>query len=160
MASFLPLCFRCAREIIKGTTNQFQFNLVLENFSYGLENREYSRGDPLRRPLHTLYPQKLTSRTSGDRSVGIVGSLTKATEFSFFSFYLVFYLVLYLVFSFYVSVVVEPDRNIRRSTWRPSNVLGRISDGTLYYFKTKNVLNKAAEKNEACFIIPCMKFVY
>jgi hypothetical protein len=49
----------------------------------GLENREYGRGDPLRSPLGTLYPQKLavTSTRSGGRSVGIVRLRTKATEF-------------------------------------------------------------------------------
>jgi hypothetical protein len=42
------------------------------------------RENPLRWPHDTLYPQKqaLTSPTSGDRSVGIVRSRTKATEFS------------------------------------------------------------------------------
>jgi hypothetical protein len=52
----------------------------------GLEIREYGRGDPLRWPRHTLYPQKLalTSPTSGGRSVGIVRSRTKATEFVLF----------------------------------------------------------------------------
>jgi hypothetical protein len=47
----------------------------------GLESREYGRGDPLRWP-HTLYLQKLTltSPTSGDCSVGIGRSRTKATE--------------------------------------------------------------------------------
>jgi hypothetical protein len=49
----------------------------------GLESREYGRGDPLRLPHDTLYPQKLalTSPTSGGRSVGIVRSRTKVTEF-------------------------------------------------------------------------------
>jgi hypothetical protein len=49
----------------------------------GLENREYGRGDQLRWPRDTLYPQKLalTSPTSGGRSVGIVRLRTKATEF-------------------------------------------------------------------------------
>jgi hypothetical protein len=44
---------------------------------FGLEIREYGRGDPLRWPRDTLYPQtlKLTSVTSGGRS------RTKATEF-------------------------------------------------------------------------------
>jgi hypothetical protein len=53
--------------------------------SSGLENREYSRGDPLRWPRDTLYPQKLalTSPTSDSRSVGIVRPQTKATECSF-----------------------------------------------------------------------------
>jgi hypothetical protein len=43
------------------------------------------RGNPLRWPRDTLYPQKLalTSPTSGGRSVGIVRSRIKATEFSF-----------------------------------------------------------------------------
>jgi hypothetical protein len=48
--------------------------------SSGLENREYGRGDPLPWPRDTLYPQKLTSPTSGGRSVGIVRLRTKATE--------------------------------------------------------------------------------
>jgi hypothetical protein len=48
----------------------------------GLENREYGRGDPLRLPRDTLYPQKLalTSPTSGGLSVGIVRLWTKGTE--------------------------------------------------------------------------------
>jgi hypothetical protein len=47
------------------------------------ENREYSRRDPLCWPRNTLYLQKLalTSPTSGGRSVGIVRTQTKATEF-------------------------------------------------------------------------------
>jgi hypothetical protein len=51
----------------------------------GLENREYGRGDPLRWPRNTLYPQQLalTSPTGGGRSVGIVRLRTKATEFVF-----------------------------------------------------------------------------
>jgi hypothetical protein len=53
------------------------------NSGSGLENREYGRGDPLRWPRDTLYPQKwaLTSSTSRGRSVGIVRLRTKATEF-------------------------------------------------------------------------------
>jgi hypothetical protein len=44
----------------------------------------YGRGDPLRWPRDTLYPQKLalTSPTCGCRSVGIVRLQTIATEFS------------------------------------------------------------------------------
>jgi hypothetical protein len=51
-------------------------------FLFGIENREYGRGDPLHWPRDTLYPQKLalTSPTSGGRSVGIVRFRTKATE--------------------------------------------------------------------------------
>jgi hypothetical protein len=50
-----------------------------------LENREYGRRDSSRRPRGNLNPQKLalTSPTSGGRSVGIVRSRTKATEFVF-----------------------------------------------------------------------------
>jgi hypothetical protein len=41
---------------------------------FGLENREYGRGDPLRWPRDTLYPQKLalTSLTCGGSWPGIV----------------------------------------------------------------------------------------
>jgi hypothetical protein len=51
-----------------------------------LENREYVHRNPLRWPRDTLHPQKLalTSPTSGGRSVGIVRSRTKATEFVVF----------------------------------------------------------------------------
>jgi hypothetical protein len=50
----------------------------------GLESPEYGRRDPSRWPCGTFYPQKLalTSPTCGGRSVGIVLSRTKATEFS------------------------------------------------------------------------------
>jgi hypothetical protein len=53
------------------------------NSGFGLENREYGRGDPLRWPRDILYPQKLalTSPTCGGRSVGIVRLRTKTTEF-------------------------------------------------------------------------------
>jgi hypothetical protein len=49
----------------------------------GLEKREYGSRDPLRSPRNILYPQKLalTSLKSGGRSVGIVRSRSKATEF-------------------------------------------------------------------------------
>jgi hypothetical protein len=52
----------------------------------GLEKREYDRGDPLRWPHDTLYPQQLalTLPTSGGCLVCIVRSWTEATEFSFF----------------------------------------------------------------------------
>jgi hypothetical protein len=48
----------------------------------GLENREYSRSDPLCWPRKTLYPQKvvLTSLTSFGLLVNIVRSQTQATE--------------------------------------------------------------------------------
>jgi hypothetical protein len=52
----------------------------------GLESRVYCRRNPSRWPRGILYPQKLTlnSATSRGRSVGIVRSLTQATEFSFY----------------------------------------------------------------------------
>jgi hypothetical protein len=52
------------------------------NSGSGLEDREYGRGDLLRWPRDTLYPQKLalTLPTSGGRSGGIVRSRTKATD--------------------------------------------------------------------------------
>jgi hypothetical protein len=54
----------------------------------GLENREYSCGDPLHWPHDTLSQQKLalTSPPSGGRSVGIFRLRTKATEFVCFLF--------------------------------------------------------------------------
>jgi hypothetical protein len=62
---------------------------------FGLESREYGRGESLRLPRDTLYPRKfaLTSPTSGGRSVGIVRSWTEAKEFS-----LVFLLMNYILF--------------------------------------------------------------
>jgi hypothetical protein len=52
-----------------------------------LENREYGRRDPSRRPRGTLYPRKLaiTSPTSGGLSVGIVRSWTQTMEFFFYN---------------------------------------------------------------------------
>jgi hypothetical protein len=49
----------------------------------GLEIREYDFGDPLVWPRDTLYKRKLalTLPTSGGRSVAVVRSRTKATEF-------------------------------------------------------------------------------
>jgi hypothetical protein len=49
----------------------------------GLESREYSRLNPLRLPRNTLCRQQLalTSPTCGGRSVTVVRSRTKATEF-------------------------------------------------------------------------------
>jgi hypothetical protein len=59
--------------------------LERKSSSSGLESREYGRRDPSRWPRGTLYPQKLklTSPTSGGRSVGILRSRRQATEFSF-----------------------------------------------------------------------------
>jgi hypothetical protein len=55
----------------------------VSNFT-SLEIRECGRGDPLRWPCDILYSQKLAlpSPISGGRSVGLVRSRTKATEFS------------------------------------------------------------------------------
>jgi hypothetical protein len=52
----------------------------------GLEIREYGRRDPSRWSCDILYSQKLvlTSPTSGCRSVRIVRSRTRATEFSLY----------------------------------------------------------------------------
>jgi hypothetical protein len=60
----------------------------------GLENRDYGRRDPSRWPRDILYLQKLalTSPTSGYRSVNIVRSQTKATEFSFVISYVYMYI--------------------------------------------------------------------
>jgi hypothetical protein len=52
----------------------------------GQETRINGRGDPLRLPRDTLYPQKLalTSPTSGGRAVGIVRLRTKDHGVFFF----------------------------------------------------------------------------
>jgi hypothetical protein len=62
---------------------QLRSNLKKSSGS-GLESREYGRRDSSRWPRCTFSLQKLavTSSTSGGRSVGIVRSRTKATEFS------------------------------------------------------------------------------
>jgi hypothetical protein len=66
----------------------------------GLENREYGRGDLLRWPRDNLNPQKLvvTSPTSSGRSVGIVRSRTKVTEFVFVCLIMLCRLPLLLVY--------------------------------------------------------------
>jgi hypothetical protein len=63
--------------------SKFVVVLVINNRDSGLEIREYCCGDPLHWPRDTLYAQKLalTSLTSGCRLVGIILSMTKATEF-------------------------------------------------------------------------------
>jgi hypothetical protein len=50
-----------------------------------LDNQHYGRGDPFRWPRYTLYSQKLalTAPTNCDRSVGIVRSRAKDTQFFF-----------------------------------------------------------------------------
>jgi hypothetical protein len=55
----------------------------------GQENRINDRGDPLRWPRDTLYPQKLelTSPTSGSHSVGIVRLRTKGHGVYLFFYY-------------------------------------------------------------------------
>jgi hypothetical protein len=73
----------------------------------GLENREYGRGEPLRWPRDTLYPQKrlaLTSQTYGGRSVSIVHLRTKITEFFFDTIESILYLSEILLYrlSYYI----------------------------------------------------------
>jgi hypothetical protein len=65
---------------------------------FGQENRINDRGDPLRWPRDTLYPQKLalTSPTSGGRSVGIVRLRTKGHGV---------YLFIYLFITAWTSVL-------------------------------------------------------
>jgi hypothetical protein len=74
-----------------GSTEPFSTTEELfarESGGSGIENREYGRRDPLCWPCNTLYPQTLAliSPTSGGRSVAIVRSRTKATEFVFVLF--------------------------------------------------------------------------
>jgi hypothetical protein len=55
-----------------------------DSSGFRLENRDYSRRDPLRWLRGIVYPQKLarTLPTSDNRLIGIVRSRTKATELS------------------------------------------------------------------------------
>jgi hypothetical protein len=71
-----------------GSTQPREYNwgaTWLKSSGSCLENREYCRRDPSRRPRGTLYPHKLaiTSPTSGGHSVGIVRSRTQTMEFFF-----------------------------------------------------------------------------
>jgi hypothetical protein len=76
----------------------------------GLENRINGRGDPLRWPRDTLYPQKmaLTSPTSGDRSVGIVHLRTRSHGFFFNIQWRV-----QIVTLFYYELLIVMKNNIR-----------------------------------------------
>jgi hypothetical protein len=71
----------------------------------GQECRINGRGDPLRWPRDTLYPQKLalTSPTSGGRSVGIVRLRTKdhgvLYYYYYYYYYILFLCVLFLFFT-------------------------------------------------------------
>jgi hypothetical protein len=62
--------------------------LETKRSGFGVESRGYGLGIRYADHVATLYPQKLslTSLTSGGRSVGIVCSLTQATEFGFLKF--------------------------------------------------------------------------
>jgi hypothetical protein len=53
----------------------------------GLESQQYGRSDPSHWPRGTVYPKKLVliSPTSGRRSVGILRSRTRATEFVWYT---------------------------------------------------------------------------
>jgi hypothetical protein len=60
----------------------------MADYSSGLENLEYDRGDLSHWPRNTLYPQKfaLTSPTSDGHSAGMVRSRTKTTGLYVFLF--------------------------------------------------------------------------
>jgi hypothetical protein len=70
-------CGHCDR-VTRGCLLTVYINQIYNDAS-GQENRINDRGDPLRWPRDTLYPQKLalTSPTTGGRSVGIVRLRTK-----------------------------------------------------------------------------------
>jgi hypothetical protein len=61
-------------------SRRYQIFWEVVGLEFGQENRINDRGDPLRWPRDTLYPQKLslTSPTSGCRSVGIIRLRTKS----------------------------------------------------------------------------------
>jgi hypothetical protein len=52
----------------------------------GQENREYDRGDPLRRPRNTLYPQKLVILRQETAALGRHSSLADQSHGVFFFF--------------------------------------------------------------------------
>jgi hypothetical protein len=90
-----------------------------ESSGSGIENREYNRRDPLCWPRNTLYEQKLAliSSTSGGRSVGIVRSRTKVTEFVFCLFvqWIVAYYLKNWFYDKYLCVLFEGD-DVKRWT--------------------------------------------
>jgi hypothetical protein len=67
--------------LVRTTEELFEGKVAAPVWKTGINDR----GNRVRWPRDTLYPQKLvlTSPTNGSRSVGIVRSRTKATEFSF-----------------------------------------------------------------------------
>jgi hypothetical protein len=73
----------------------------------GLETREYGRGDPSLWLRDTLYPQTLafTSPTRGGRSVGIVSSWTKVTDWLFS-----YYKTTYALCSWFVHLTNENEK--------------------------------------------------
>jgi hypothetical protein len=79
----------------------FWYVVGRQSSGFGLDKRECGRRDLSRWSRWTLYPQKVaqTSPTSCGRSVGIVRSLTQATEFSF---YFIFYF-----FNFFSSMCAK-----------------------------------------------------
>jgi hypothetical protein len=84
--------------------------LEWKSSGFGLENREYGRGDPLRWPRDTVYQPKLalTSPISGGRSVGIFRLRTnKTTEFvCFVSFTGLHLMRTYTVWTLYLSILL------------------------------------------------------
>jgi hypothetical protein len=84
-----------------GSTQPREYNWGRKSSGSGLENREYNRGDPLRWPRDTLYPQKLalTSPTSVGRSVGIFRLRTQATELV---------CLLYILYWLFKDVILKP----------------------------------------------------
>jgi hypothetical protein len=102
--------------------------LERKNICSGLESREYGGSDPSRWPCGTLYPQKLavTSLKSGGCSVGIVRSLTKATEFFH-------YTILYSVKSqpTFLNIVSPPSSGPKNKQKRNQHQPCKGGDNTL-----------------------------
>jgi hypothetical protein len=90
---------------------------------HGLENWECGLGDPLRWPRDTLYPQMLalSSLISGGRSVVIVSSRTKATEFSF-SFFSMHYKMLQDLFTNSICGTIFTKAGLLVSDWMFSSL--------------------------------------
>jgi hypothetical protein len=94
----------------------------------GLEIREYGRGDPLHWPHDTLYTQRLPP-TSRSRSVCILRSLTKTTEF-------VVCLLFICLFTYSFHLRHPPSVSLSRLLIKPERLEVRSSMTAVVYLTT------------------------
>jgi hypothetical protein len=108
------------------------------------------RGDPLRLPRDTLYPQKLalTSPTSGGRSISIIRLRTKATKFIFFSFR---YLVGFLGGGYHL--LQESTITVLQNTGKVINTIMRTAGSEFITVSEGSVSKKNKTKANASYNI-------